>query len=290
MASKKNDLEMGRTVEGSFNYYDGQRGYGTANDKGLAARLGGHSYNILSNKDEHEIYHLSLRHDDHYVGSKGRHTIHLMGARRQKFPVDERDLVRKCLSAPDDHPRKRALEQRRTETQLAQVENHGNYSSYQERCKDLFGTPVPKRYSIDNKLYANEMQTLRPKRAEKAEFLSRRGEKMSMSFSAPSLSLTDPAVSLDRAMRADVRKEALNTYATGMDCTAMGRALASDQKHLSVMRVPNNDFAVTRKNNHFSSQDKLTRADPYFMQPRAFCTANSVKYDIVNNETRWFKY
>jgi len=40
----------------------------------------------------------------------------------------------------------------------------------------------------------------------------------------------------------------------------------------------------------FSSQDKLTRADPFFMRPRLGQTMNSVKYDIINNERRWFKY
>jgi len=55
-------------------------------------------------------------------------------------------------------------------------------------------------------------------------------------------------------------------------------------------RLENHDFAVARKNNHFSSQDKLTRADPYFMRPRLGITNNSVKYDIVNNERTWFKY
>lgn len=34
---------MSGTVEGSLNYYDNQMGIGTAADKAIAARLGGHS-------------------------------------------------------------------------------------------------------------------------------------------------------------------------------------------------------------------------------------------------------
>ena len=34
---------MSGTVEGSLNYYDNQMGCGTAADKAIAARLGGHS-------------------------------------------------------------------------------------------------------------------------------------------------------------------------------------------------------------------------------------------------------
>ena len=59
---------------------------------------------------------------------------------------------------------------------------------------------------------------------------------------------------------------------------------------------------ITRQNNHYSSQDKLTRADPFYMRPRVggslllfFSsgysdsfgvgdTLNSVKYDIITNQ------
>jgi len=81
-----------------------------------------------------------------------------------------------------------------------------------------------------------------------------------------------------------------HTYANSLDATAAGRQHAAAQQHLSVHRLENHDFGVTKKNNHFSSHDKLTRSDPYYMRPRLATTNNSVKYDILSNERKWFKY
>eukprot|EP00913_Durusdinium_trenchii_P020285 g19058.t1 len=66
----------------------------------------------------------------------------------------------------------------------------------------------------------------------------------------------------------------------------LGRAHAPAQQKLSVSRLENYDFGITRHNNHYSSGDKLTRADPFYMRPRVGDTLNSVKYDIITNERR----
>jgi len=273
MASRKNDLLLDRTVEGPLNYYDFHKCCGTATDKGLASRLGGHNYNIINNQDKDEVYFKELRHDTHFLDKKGRHTIHFVGPRKRKFEIDERNLVGKCLKAPDNHPRDDAL---------------------------------AKRYSIHNKRYANEAEKLRPKiHPTKNEWLQRRGETMTRSISAPSVVLADPARSLAQAVHEDPRKEATqrqtesahfapwnaaNTYSATMESTHHGRQYHAAHRNCSVNRLENHDFGVTRKNNHYSSNDKLTRSDPFFMRPRHSITNNSVKYDIVSNERKWFKY
>lgn len=306
MASAKNDQLLERTVEGPLNYYDKHRGCGTATDKGLAARMGGHSYNIISNDERHEIYFREMRHDDHFIDKKGRHTEHMMGPRRRKFAGDERQLMRGCLSAPAPHAREEAQANRRVELQVAQIENSHSYAGFQDRCKaSFFPPPPPKRYSIDNRRYANEAQKLHPRHADKAAWLQRRGEVLSHTISCPNLAHANPAESLTRAVREDARKEATqrqtesahfapwqasNTYSCSMDATDLGRRLGAQQRFCSVNRLENEDFAVARKNNHYSSQDKLTRADPFFMRPRLAMTNNSVKYDPISNERRWFKY
>lgn len=307
MASRKNDLMLDKTVEGSVNYYDYQRCKGTATDKGLAARLGGHSYNIISGADKDEIYFKDLRHDVHYIDKKGRHTEHCFGARKRKFEIDERNLVGKCLRMPDSHPREDAQQQRRLELSLSQIENSTNYGDFQRRTQDsLFPVSPAKRYSVHNKRYANEAEKLRPKFVDsKSEFNQRRGETMSRSISAPSVILADPARGLNEAMHMDARKEATqrqtesahfapwnaaNSYSATMDSTPAGRAYHAGHQNCSVNRLENHDSHVTRKNNHFSSVDKLTRNDAFFMRPRHAITNNSVKYDIVSNERRWFKY
>lgn len=307
MTSRKNDLLLDRTVDGSLNYYDGHKCCGTATDKGLASRLGGHNYNIINNQDKDEIYFKELRHDGHFLDKKGRHTIHFVGPRKRKFDIDERNLVGKCLRAPLPHPREDGAQQRRLETHLAQIENATSYPDFQQRCKDsLFPDSPSKRYSINNKRYANEAEKLKPKvMPSKDGWLQRRGEAMHRSISAPSVSLHDPQGSLAQAVHEDARKEATqrqtesahfapwncaNTYSATMDSKHHGRRFNSDHQHCSVNRLENHDFAVSRKNNHFSSHDKLTRSDPFFMRPRHAITNNSVKYDIVSNERRWFKY
>ena len=47
MASNKNDMLNTRTVSGSVNLYDEQKCIGNAEDKTIAAMLGGHSFNIV---------------------------------------------------------------------------------------------------------------------------------------------------------------------------------------------------------------------------------------------------
>eukprot|EP00440_Ansanella_granifera_P035492 gb/GFBE01038497.1/.p1 GENE.gb/GFBE01038497.1/~~gb/GFBE01038497.1/.p1 ORF type:complete len:306 (+),score=49.53 gb/GFBE01038497.1/:1-918(+) len=305
MASLRNDSLMKRTIEGSYNYYDEHKGCGTATDKALAARLGGHCYNIVSNQERNEIYFPELRHDEHFIDKKGRHTAHMFGARRRKFAIDERNHVRDGMTMQADHPRDAAHAQRRTEMQLAQIENSQSWKGFQDRTGAMYDTQLPKRYSIANKRYANEKAKLNPQMVNKALWQARRGENHSHSASCPNLHLTAPEQSLAAATRSDARKEAsqrqtesahfapwmtANTFSASLDATAAGRDHAAKQKFCSVSRLENHDFAITRKNNHFSSQDKLTRADPYFMKPRQGITNNSVKYDIVSNERRWFRY
>jgi len=307
MASAKNDALLARTVEGSLNYYDKHKCCGTATDKGLAARLGGHSYNIISNDGKHEVYFKELRSNEHFVDRKGRHTEHLFGPRKRKFANDERGMMRATLSMPASHAREEGQVQCRVQKQLAQIENSQSYEGFQNRCKQTMFLPSqPKRYSINNARYANEADKLQPRcSSSKADWQSRRGEAMTHSRSAPSLHVGDPAGSLDRAVREDARKaasqrqtesahfapwQAANTYSHSMDATHAGRQMGASQRHLSVHRLENHDFSVTKKNNHFSSHDKLTRSDPFFMRPRLGTTQNSVKYDIVSNERRWFQY
>lgn len=309
MASARNDALVARTVEGSVNYYDNHRGKGTAGDKGLAARMGGHSYNILSGRHEDEIYFPHMRHKEHFVDEKNRATKHFFGERKRKFAPDERQQMQDVFKSPLPHPREEAMKQVRSERQLAQMENPHSFRGYQDRTMNGFGQTVPaRRMSIDNRKYCHETAKQNyPRWTDKQQWNFRRssGERMAHTISCPSFHVADPAGSLDRTMKMDIRKEASQrqletahfaprksgaTYATSMDTTSAGRAFAKSQRHCSVNRVEPYDFAITRKNNHYSAQDKLTRADVYYMPPRQYMTNNSVKYDIISNDRRWFKY
>mmetsp|Transcript_82247 Transcript_82247/g.222845 ORF Transcript_82247/g.222845 Transcript_82247/m.222845 type:complete len:297 (-) Transcript_82247:143-1033(-) len=296
MASRENDLLQERTTDGTVNLYDGGKSRGTATDKGMAARMGGHTWNPINGDSRTEIYFNGLRNESHPF---------FLGTQRAKFPTDPRMMVKTCLRAPDSHPRHSAMRQRRTEVQLAQTENSFSYAGFQNRCGQLFPANPPKRYSIENSRFCFETEKLRPKQATRQEWAQRRAEQMTTSVSCPSLDLRNPAGSLDRAMREDPRKHASQlqtesdhqvprvhprSVAMSKDATGQGRAAAQSQSHLSVHRVENADFSVTRKNGHYSGHDFITKDDPYYARPQNARISNSVKYDIINNQRKWFKY
>lgn len=304
MASKKNDELVARTTDGSLNYYENQGICGTATDRGLATRLGGHNYNVLTGSDRDEIYFLGMRHGTHFVDPSGNHSRHWFGARRRKSTADlDRSTLKPCLQVPQEHPRDLREPQRRLEAQLAQIENPSSYRAFRERLAMDNLAQSPRRYPSNSRPY--EVETIRPYVTHKADFMRRREETMTRTISAPSIDLKNPAQSLSNTVRADARKQAsqrqtesaqfapwqtANTLAMSMDSTALGRQFEAAHTRCSTHRVENHDFAVARKNNHFSSKDKLTRADPFYMKPRSGITNNSVKYDIVSNERKWFKY
>eukprot|EP00392_Amoebophrya_sp_AT5.2_P003675 g3680.t1 len=149
MASAKNDALRERTLEGSLNYYDEQRCVGTANDKAIAARLGGHNWNIMNNGEKDEIYLRQLRNSDHFVDKNNR-TTNKWFQRKRCFPRDPREPVKHCMTSLDDHPKVADKECRRLELHLSQLENHQNFGDFQRRRHELRpnGSPRPNRRNL----------------------------------------------------------------------------------------------------------------------------------------------
>merc|ERR1712118_364032 len=58
-----------------------------------------------------------------------------------------------------------------------------------------------------------------------------------------------------------------NTYAMSLSTTDLGERHKLQQSRPSLQRAENYDFAITRKNNSWSAEDKLIRSDPYYMKP-----------------------
>lgn len=299
MASKKNDELRARTVEGPVNLYDEQKCVGTAGDKAIAARLGGHNYNIISNKSKDEIYMLGLRHDDHFVDARNNATKHFY-QRRRKFP-GKVDVMFSCMEMPEDHPKGKFKEQRRTELQLAQTESYQDFGAFQRRRNELRPPTPEKRRTLDDR----DRPKLNSTFVEKSMFMDRRREAvgggLSQSQSVPALpaqgQLQDLARRDARRGASQLQNESANfasgktknTYWMNMELPG-AQPLRSEQNFDSRMRAENYDFSVTRKNNHFSSQNKLTRADPFYTRPRLATTNNSVKYDMITNQRKFFGY
>ena len=56
---------------------------------------------VETSEDRHEIYLRELRHDEHCIDRKGRHTAAFFGARKRKFAPDERQHIKDCLTLQD---------------------------------------------------------------------------------------------------------------------------------------------------------------------------------------------
>ena len=146
MASAKNDALRERTVEGPVNLYDKQRCQGTAANKATAARLSGHSYNILSNGRRDEVYLQELRNDDHYIDRNNQATEDWWPRRRKFAARQPENAVGKAMQGhPLPHPKVADRSARRQEIKLAQIENHQNFSDFQKRRKEFRPDHSPER-------------------------------------------------------------------------------------------------------------------------------------------------
>jgi len=286
MASAKNDALRARTVEGSINLYDDQKTIGTAADKAIAARLSGYNYNILSNKEKDEVYLRELRCGDHYVDKNNRAT-QAWWDRRRKFPRDQREPIRVAMQSVEDHPKVREREARRLELQLVQAEHAQDFGSFQKRRRDFRPPTPPRRYCLNDKV-----KKLNPDTAPLEQWKIKRSE------SVPVVT-TSAAASTGRYPRSEqilnesaslAKVPQSNTYTHSLYNSIEGENIREAQRYRSLDRVRDYDFSVTRKNNHWSNENKLTRSDAYYLRPRFGMTHNSVKYDIITNNQRNFCY
>jgi hypothetical protein len=297
MASNKNDLLNMRTVSGSVNLYDDQKCIGNAEDKTIAAMLGGHSYNIVNHREE--LYFPNLRHDSHFVDRSNVATMHWMD-RKRRYPRDPRNHMKMSLQNPAEHPKVAEREQRRQEYRISQMENFQNYRDFQDRRRQMRPeTPEARRTLNPTQKTPTAMRVTECKPLPKDMFLRKREQHAQ---SAPDLR-TESLCRLNLEQRPEAAAHQLqtesanyahcrtaNTYAMSLSTTDLGERHKLQQSRASLQRAENYDFAMTRKNNNWSAEDKLLRADPYYMKPKLAITNNSVKYDILTNERKNFWY
>lgn len=270
-----------------MNLYDDQKCIGTAADKSIAARLSGFTYNILSNKEKDEVYLKELRCNDHYVDHKNRATQNWWD-RRRKYPRDQREPVRMCMQSVEDHPKVEERRARREEIRLAQIEHPQDFGEWQNRRREYRPITPPKVYCLDE-----------PKKRMGYTIATADEWKMKRNHSVPTISARNAGTITGRYPRAEqilnescdlAQVGTANTYRNSMYQCPEGETIRRAQRHRSLQRVKNYDFSVTRKNNDFSHQNKLTRSDAFYMRPHFAVTNNSVKYDIITNGQRPFLY
>jgi len=277
--------------------YDEQKCIGNAEDKTIAAMLGGHSFNPINHREE--LYMPNLRHDSHFVDRSNVMTMHWMD-RKRKYPRDPRNHMKLSLQNPAEHPKVAEREQRRQEYRISQMENSQSYRDFQDRRRTMRPeTPEHRRTLNPSNKQPTAMRVTECWQIPKYEFMDKR---MANSISAPNLR-TESLSRLNLEQRPEAAAHQLasesasyahcrtaNTYAMSLSTTDLGERHKLSQSRASLQRADNYDFSVTKKNNSWSSEDKLTRSDPYYMKPKLAITNNSVKYDILTNERKNFWY
>lgn len=297
MASNKNDSLNTRTVSGSVNLYDDQKCIGNAEDKTIASMLGGHSYNPVNHREE--LYFPNLRHDAHFVDRSNVPTMHWMD-RKRKYPRDPRNMMKLALQNPAEHPKVAEREQRRCEYRLSQMENSQSYRGFQDRRRQQRPeTPEARRTLNPSDKQPTAMRLTECRQVSRPEYMSMRSQNSRSVPCLRSQSLT--RLNLEQRPQAAAQQllsesanyahcKTANSYAMSLSTTDLGERHKLQQSRASLQRAENYDFAITKKNNSWSAEDKLLRGDPYYMKPKLAVTNNSVKYDIITNDRNNFWY
>jgi hypothetical protein len=180
------------------------------------------------------------------------------------------------------------------------MENFQSYRNFQDRRRQMRPeTPEARRTLNPTQKTPTAMRVTECKPLPKDMFLRKREQHAQ---SAPDLR-TESLCRLNLEQRPEAAAHQLqtesanyahcrtaNTYAMSLSTTDLGERHKLQQSRASLQRAENYDFAMTRKNNNWSAEDKLLRADPYYMKPKLAITNNSVKYDILTNERKNFFY
>lgn len=305
MASAANDALRTRTVEGTVNLYDNQRVVGTAADKATAARVGSTKYHMLAPwRTDHFISCPAMQHDDHFLDTKGVNSNDIWFERKKKFAgMDKKLPLAKELSCTLDHPKVDEANARKAELLLSQIENPQDFRKYQERRHEFRPETPPFRRKLDerkpkvrtNVVTARTFGALRKTASDPMLLMSgssARGRPMFTTAEA----MSDPKFALraarqmqnDSACVSNVK--AKNSYSNSLMLSKPGHDFQAMQRSISTDRMVNAPYTVARKTSHYSGEDRLTKADPFFMRPRLAGANNSVKYNIITNATCEFAY
>jgi hypothetical protein len=126
----------------TLHHYDGHRTVCTLEDKAIAARLGGHSWNIINNKDEHEIYLRHARNDHHYINDKGQTSSDWFHKKKRIL-----DDTGRMQSANHSRHMTEALTCPRTPGRN-EAEHHPPYSGRERYVKQLIQATSPNDFAL----------------------------------------------------------------------------------------------------------------------------------------------
>jgi len=297
--------------------YDRHRTICTAEDKATASRLGGHSWNIISNNEQDEIYLRHARSSDHYVNNAGE-TTSVWFDRRCRIPHPMGGLegsnwsanVRESLRCPAT-PQRSDHGKVRSQQLLLQAAAPRDYALFSARRKEIL-PQTPIRPGHLERTLGSDQTTLRdlsdslmpkmPKIVDRKNWTPRRGE----ARNAKPPSEIDMLASIDESKNErpmDVHDSfAFEMSAPRGDASAASSVLRAaklshrsetprdppDRKNHSMQRIEN--FAQREISDWTLGSDKLLRKDPFCMRPVQQSNNSGVKYDIITGERGKFWY
>jgi len=301
MASKLNDDLHEYTVNGSINYYDKHRSKCTAEDKNLASMIGSCGWNIISNRDEHELYFRNARNPDHFVDAGNQATSEWwMRKKRVRRPgsdmthiLDSR-LTVQTLTCPPTAGKVAEKDRQRTMKQLCQAEAPLDYARYAKRKAEV--TPrTPEKNFTDKQVRDQHRKRDIPTPPSQdvthnSLWLSRRGVPKIQNMPPSHADMFQSVDQLRCEPHTDVMSAdfAHKHTAARMSGSQTARLTSDDKRHHSSRRL---ESTTVRDITSWPWQtDKLTRNDPYNLKPVQRSGNSSVKHDIINNTRKNFWY
>lgn len=135
-----------------LNYYDRQRVICTCDEKKQAAAISGHTWNILNNTEDHEVYLQHARNPDHYLDVRTGKTTSSWFERKKRVDLDadgvidtvDSSEVREVLTCPGTAGKEDAYLRSRQAHQLSQATAPRDYGLYVQRRQQSTVPATPK--------------------------------------------------------------------------------------------------------------------------------------------------
>jgi len=304
--------------------YDQQTVCCTAEDRTQAARLSGHAWNIISQREDHEVYHLDARSRDHFIDDTGKATKHWF-QRKKRIPLEgggfadsthSRNMA-KVMVQPEDTGREAAQLRARQAKQLIQASAPNDYAAYAARRAASAAPPTPGRVSHDRTIPFQDRERdvapkVSPRTMNKRLWGPRRGE-VRAELRPPSEHQMFQSVDQLRAeSHADVSEQNFAASLRNSRSTSLGQSRATalssatTTRSLNIGREDDPAKPAHARTNHSRTrlesndareisnwpyhQDKLQRQDPFFVRPAHQLGGSSVKFDIITGERKQFWY
>lgn len=283
--------------------YDNGRIACTLDDKATAAHLSGHTWNIINNRKDHEVYLRHARNNDHYITEEGRTTnawfeqkrrvVLPNGSIRNALSSEHVAEVMRCPPTAGKEAAKVSMRQARHECQASAPMDFGQYSARREEVPPP--TPAAKPDSFDRCLQWPGRRRDPPERTParlltRQSWTPRRGELRDEPLPPPQ------ALHTARRRPADAGPVSDGFSARGPSAgAAVVAAPLSARTPLRERRPAHSlarmeDICCREISAWALAKDKLKHGDGYFEMPAAQQSASGVNYNILNHQRTNFWY